>query len=226
MNGEGKSGCLAAVLGLFRQKEDPAASSDEVLPYRRRIDFLSPAELSFYHVLHNVLGDSLTIFPKVSLKDIVFVARPQENRAYFNRINQKHVDFLLCTPVALTPVLAIELDDASHQRADRVQRDEFVERVFVQVGLPLLRFPAQRDYNLREVRAALDRELAKIQDPELYPAREIPVAGPDSAKTCPQCGSVLVLRTATRGPRAGRRFYGCSSYPNCRYVLAVDEGGA
>lgn len=35
---------------------------------------------------------------------------------------------------------------------------------------------------------------------------------------CPRCGKELVLRTAKRGERAGRQFYGCSGFPKCRYV--------
>jgi len=34
--------------------------------------------------------------------------------------------------------------------------------------------------------------------------------------TCPRCGAAMVLRTAKRGPRAGSRFYGCSTFPRCR----------
>lgn len=40
---------------------------------------------------------------------------------------------------------------------------------------------------------------------------------------CPLCGGRLVLRTATRGPRAGKRFYGCANYPHCRYTEPYDE---
>ena len=35
---------------------------------------------------------------------------------------------------------------------------------------------------------------------------------------CPRCGSKLVLRTAGKGPNAGKQFCGCSRFPNCRYV--------
>lgn len=35
---------------------------------------------------------------------------------------------------------------------------------------------------------------------------------------CPRCGSKLVLRTAKKGANAGNLFYGCSSFPKCRYV--------
>lgn len=38
---------------------------------------------------------------------------------------------------------------------------------------------------------------------------------------CPWCGSRLVLRTAKKGPHIGSRFYGCSSFPDCRYVRNI-----
>ncbi|MCL4545212.1 MAG: type I DNA topoisomerase [Chloroflexi bacterium] len=39
--------------------------------------------------------------------------------------------------------------------------------------------------------------------------------------TCPQCGKgKLVQRTATRGRNQGNTFYGCSTYPRCRYTTA------
>ena len=40
---------------------------------------------------------------------------------------------------------------------------------------------------------------------------------------CPICGGELVLRTARRGANAGKQFYGCSSFPKCRYILNVTE---
>ncbi len=45
--------------------------------------------------------------------------------------------------------------------------------------------------------------------------------GRDSATDgmpCPHCGSELVLRKAKRGPNRGSRFYGCSSFPRCRFT--------
>ena len=35
---------------------------------------------------------------------------------------------------------------------------------------------------------------------------------------CPKCGADLIIRTATRGANAGKKFYGCSNYPKCRYI--------
>ncbi len=39
---------------------------------------------------------------------------------------------------------------------------------------------------------------------------------------CPKCGSPLVLRTAKKGDKAGNQFYGCSSFPKCRYIKNME----
>lgn len=38
---------------------------------------------------------------------------------------------------------------------------------------------------------------------------------------CPRCGKELVLRTAKSGANAGNQFYGCSGYPNCRFIRNI-----
>lgn len=38
---------------------------------------------------------------------------------------------------------------------------------------------------------------------------------------CPKCGSKMVLRTASKGANAGNQFWGCSSFPKCRGVIAT-----
>ncbi len=40
---------------------------------------------------------------------------------------------------------------------------------------------------------------------------------------CPHHGVDMVLRTARKGPRAGKQFYGCPRYPDCRFTINVDE---
>lgn len=48
--------------------------------------------------------------------------------------------------------------------------------------------------------------------------------GPDpDVPRCPVCGSTMVLRTAKRGVRAGKKFWGCSEYPYCRGIINVGQ---
>lgn len=38
------------------------------------------------------------------------------------------------------------------------------------------------------------------------------------APSCPRCGGTLVVRTARKGKNAGQRFWGCETFPKCRFV--------
>lgn len=38
---------------------------------------------------------------------------------------------------------------------------------------------------------------------------------------CPRCSSNLVLRVAKKGSNAGNEFYGCSSYPRCKFTRGI-----
>jgi Protein of unknown function (DUF2726)/GRF zinc finger len=169
MDTNDKPGCVGSILralGLgaapvvsYTPVQDDPLSSADVSSYRVRDDLLSPAELSFYHVLRTAASEWATICPKVSLDDL-FYAKSGDHRAnasYRNRIARKHVDFLLCDPQTMFPLLAIELDDSSHQQESRQARDRFVEKVFAVTGLPLLRMPVHTAYNTRELSAALRR---------------------------------------------------------------------
>lgn len=43
-----------------------------------------------------------------------------------------------------------------------------------------------------------------------------------SITICPKCASALVLRTVKSGQKAGSQFYGCSTFPKCRYTMPVE----
>ena len=42
-------------------------------------------------------------------------------------------------------------------------------------------------------------------------------------KTCPLCGSRLVVRQARRGANPGSSFYGCSTFPDCRFTQDLNR---
>ncbi len=210
-----KPGCLSIFFPFLKKK-----SVAKSLPYRLRDDFLSPAEFSFYKVLSSVVGTRLTIQSKVRLADVFFVARPNENVSYFNRIAQKHLDFLVCDSVTMKPLFGIELDDASHKRNDRQERDEFVESACKVAGLPLLRFPVQREYNSREIAAQIAPFVSEKVSVSVPPQPEVNKQV-SSVPVCPKCGIPMVLRTVAQGEHKGKQFYGCQNYPRCREMKPV-----
>ncbi len=210
-------GCLELIKSLFGAAE-PVAE----WPYRTRDSLLSPAEVSFYHVLSSVMNGQAVICPKVGLKDILLITKRYKSREYyryFGRISQKHVDFVLCEPKSMQPVVAIELDDRSHGKADRVERDTIVDQIFSAAGLPLRHVAAAQAYNTSEMAAILEPYLqgqrVQGQIPEAVSA-DIP-----ATPNCPRCGMPMVLRTAMKGANAGQQFYGCPNYPECREIVSI-----
>jgi very-short-patch-repair endonuclease len=144
-------GCLNILtFGLLGRLHGGAAAKQE-LPYGLRDEFLSPAEISFYHVLRSALGADATIVIKPRLGDILFVRQPHKNQAARNRINLKHVDFLLCDTATMKPRLVIELDDSSHQRQKTKERDSFVDEALKVSGLPILHITAAKGYVPQEL---------------------------------------------------------------------------
>jgi predicted RNA-binding Zn-ribbon protein involved in translation (DUF1610 family) len=187
-------------------------------PYHIRDDFLSRAEHSFYLVLNHVVSDEVVICPKVSLGDLFYVRSrdPSKFRTYTNKIDRKHVDFLLCDPKTMQPIVGIELDDKSHNNQDRRARDKFVEKVYAAAMLPLVRFPARRSYATRELESALRQYLNPEQTEES--TQPVVVQDDTAAPQCPKCGTEMVLRTAKKGPNPGQQFWGCPNYPRCHGV--------
>jgi hypothetical protein len=134
-----------------------SAKPKEGVYYLRKTLF-SPAERSFLGILEPSLPPGIRVFGKVRLEDIFGVKaglEKGERQAARNRINRKHVDFLLVRSTDLAPVAGIELDDSSHDTEDRQERDTFVDSAFASAGLPLLHVPAQKAYNPTEIRAKL-----------------------------------------------------------------------
>lgn len=243
-----RPGCLGAILVLLGiSKKEPAdgEGTSGPLPYRLRDDFLSPAELSFYRVLRDVVGERATVLAKVNLRDLFYVTRPNEHLSFINRIATRHVDFLLCRPDTLRPLAGIELDDSSHREGKRQERDAFVERVFAASGLPLLRVPVKHAYTRAEIEGPVAEVLpgaaavaagssARRQVTPAAPQAEpsamrdmasdapAPAGTTSSPPLCPKCGVPMVIRTARRGANAGQRFYGCPNYPRCRQVLPIE----
>ena len=103
---------------------------------------------------------------KVRLADVIKVKSgltgADRGRA-FNRIQSKHLDFVGCDPNDLSVQFAVELDDKSHERGDRQERDAFLDAAMKKAGIPVIRFAVKTGYSVQEVRDALT---ARLNEPE------------------------------------------------------------
>ena len=122
---------LFILLRIFRPKDK--------YPYERR-DLLTSNELEFYQVLYPIVCQhGWQLLMKMRLADIMDVRKGTEDyMAYFNKIKAKHTDFVFCDPDTLEILAGLELDDPSHERPERMERDEFVDNAYAAAGIPLI----------------------------------------------------------------------------------------
>lgn len=115
---------------------------------------MSPGELKFFRALVAAAGSHYRVFSKVRLADIVKPVKMADKRAWcsaFGVIKSKHVDFVVCDPVSMEFRRVVELDDKSHERSDRAERDQKVDEILAQADIPVLHFPAKAAYSAEEI---------------------------------------------------------------------------
>lgn len=144
----------AIVLGVFSTALSGRSAGEGSYPYEANTCLFTPAERSFLGALDQVIGSEYRVFGKVRVADVLGVTKGMtrsEWRRAFNRIQSKHFDFVVCRACDSSIVLVIELDDKSHRMAQRVGRDDFIEKAVGAAGTPLLRIPCRRSYSTQEI---------------------------------------------------------------------------
>jgi len=142
----------------FSQKESKAKYS-----YREKKYLLTQAENEFFHILQEAIEGKYLIFPQIHISSLVDEKVKGQNwRGAWAHIDRWSVDFVLCSKGDYRPIFAIELDDSSHEREDKIKRDVEVERIFKEINLPLIRFKNLGSSNVETVREAITQEEKKL----------------------------------------------------------------
>lgn len=134
------------------------------LNYKKAI-FLTEREKQFYPFLKEVAdkyGWSISMKPR--LGDLVTGADNQftrQGKVERSKVQQKHVDFALFDPETQEVKLIIELDDTTHDRQDRVNRDVFVDNVLKGTGYKILHV-----YDANDLEERIIEELNRVETEE------------------------------------------------------------
>lgn len=152
---------LIVVVGAFvfikhvsggKGKEEKEEKKKPLYKYKRKDFLISRPEHEFFDILVEILGNKYNIFTQVHLPTILEHKVIGQNwKGAFSHINGKSVDFVICDKAYIKPLLAIELDDKSHEREDRIERDGVVEQMLKEAGMPLLRFSNNGSFNKEEM---------------------------------------------------------------------------
>lgn len=128
---------IAAAIWLYKKLHKP-----DITKLYNAKTILTDREYEFYKRLKPLADEyGLSVYSKVRLADLIEPKPKAENPYWmecFNKIKAKHIDFALADEDTAIVAL-IELDDTSHSRPDRVERDDFVNAVLENTGYTLLR---------------------------------------------------------------------------------------
>ena len=133
---------------------------------------LTNAEAALFGALHSALGQDFYLFSKVRMAD-VFEPVPQTPAARQSALNQicsRHLDFVVCRKGSWEIVAAVEMDEPGQKGAARPEGEVFVDEVFQQCGIPLMRLPHQSAYTVEEVVVLFETVMAGMRKPAPVPA--------------------------------------------------------
>lgn len=144
-----------------RVAEEEAPAGEEGVRYRKRKWILdSGSEAKFYRVLEEAVAEVfgagkcrvMVQVPLCQLVEVEKVPGRSFSRRAHNQIDKKRVDYVVCEVGSLRPLVAAELDGASHDGAARRERDGFVDQVLAQAGVTLVRFDRRgKEWGIEEV---------------------------------------------------------------------------
>lgn len=159
---------LAALAAWYLQVFHRRRRLDDDEPsYLRRESLLLEHERRYFSTLTGVVGRHARVFPKVRLSDFVHPdgVNPDQ-RGHWLRVQRRCVDFLLCSPNTLAPVLAIELDTRIRKRRrEAAPGGDVLDQALKAASIPLLRIRATREYDRHRVLQQIRLALAASEEP-------------------------------------------------------------
>lgn len=133
-----------------------ATNSDDYL-YTVRKSLIRKSEQEFYNVIKDSIPNNYSVFPQINLAS--FIERT-DNSKFRNELF-RNVDFLI-TDSDYAPKFIIEINDQTHLTSDRKKRDEKVQKICEEAGIPILKLWTSYGVNPKYIRIRIDEMLNKL----------------------------------------------------------------
>jgi hypothetical protein len=113
---------------------------------------MTTRENEFFKLLNDIFGAKWFVIPQVHLSSLLnHKVKGQNWNGAFRHINGKSVDYVLVGKESYKIICAIELDDSTHSRADRIERDNEINRIFHEAKIPLARIGKFENMSRQEI---------------------------------------------------------------------------
>lgn len=125
--------------------------------YEAEKTLITRTEQAFYEAIKMSLPAGYCVFPQINLE--CFINRTDGAR-YRNELF-RIVDFLVTDPT-YRPTFVIEVNDRTHLNPDRRERDEKVQKICEEAGIPVLTLWASYGVNQEYIKERIDEILASL----------------------------------------------------------------
>ena len=176
----------------------PQPSSDAYL-YDIKNTLISKTEQTFYIAIKSSLPEGFCIFPQINLAS--FIERTDDAR-YHNELF-RNVDFLI-TDAEYHPKIIIEINDQTHMNNDRKERDEKVQKICEEAGIPILKLWTSYGANPEYIKKRIDETLQQCPVPRVHHFKQAvtptpPVAPSPAPTPTPSKKTGCYIATAVYG---------------------------
>ena len=113
---------------------------------------MTKTETQFYKLLQNAITENnlnILIFPQINLENII--QAKNNDFAARNRIKSRSIDYTIVSNDTLKVLCCIELDDYTHNTYKRINRDSFINQIFQEVNIRLIRVTVSSSYNIEQI---------------------------------------------------------------------------
>ncbi len=135
-------------ISLLHEERAKEATIYEIKP------FMSQYERKFYNIL-KTLENEHTIIPQLNLASII---KKKNNNRYYTELF-RNIDFAIFDKDMNKLLLLIEINDSTHKKYKRKDRDLKVKKICNDVNIKLLTFytnyPNEKDYVLNRIKKVL-----------------------------------------------------------------------
>lgn len=147
---------ILLILYIIYPKNNNIVNTNNDIKNKKQSDYninnspMTKKELHFHKNLKLITDKyNLIIIPQLQLQRI-FKIVDKNNITAFNKIKAKSIDFAIVDK-NYNYKLFIELDDCTHKYQNRIERDNFVNQLFENNGLKLLRIKTKSYYDINEL---------------------------------------------------------------------------
>lgn len=152
--------------------------------------------MSIYLSLSELFDKQYYVAMQIPLADLFQTqSLPADSRWQAHRVS-----CVICSRQNSEPLLIIQLDESTETESETYK---IINDLTKNSQIPVLRLGRDKDYSVVDLKTILSVHL----DTEC------------GEKACPKCKDKMTLRLVTKGQNAGKTFWVCSRYPECKGVV-------